>query len=74
MISWVFDDLSKTDYSSFSWNKGIINKGYDIIIYVYDVSNKFLSLGSNYIVDVVMWPKLGNSRMSIGEAIITSIL
>ena len=36
------------------------NKGYDIIIFVYDVTNKFLSRGSNYIIDVVMWPKFGN--------------
>ena len=30
------------------------NKGYDVIILVYGVSNKVLSLDSNYIVDVVM--------------------
>ena len=30
------------------------NKGYDIIIYVYDVITKNLSRGSNFIVDVVM--------------------
>ena len=30
------------------------NKGYDVINYVHDVSNKILSRGSNYIVDVVM--------------------
>ena len=36
------------------------NKGYDVIISVDDVTNKILSRDSNYIVDVVMWPKLGN--------------
>ena len=30
------------------------NKGYDVIILDYDVTNKTLSRASNYIVDVVM--------------------
>ena len=50
------------------------NKGYDVIISVHDVTNKILSRNSNYIVDVVMWPKFGNSSISMGEVIITSIL
>ena len=50
------------------------NKGYGPIIYVYDVTNKFLSRDSNYIVDVVMWPKFGNSSISMREVIITSSL
>ena len=50
------------------------NKGYDVIISVHDVTNKILSRDSNYIVDVVMWPKFGNSSISIREVIITSIL
>ena len=50
------------------------NKGYDVIIFVYDVINKNLSRDSNYIVDVVMWPKFGNSSTSMREVIITSIL
>ena len=37
------------------------NTGYDVIIYVHDVTNKILSRDSNYIVHVVMWPKFGNS-------------
>ena len=37
------------------------NKGDDIIIYVHDVTNKFLSRESNYIVDMVRWPKFGIS-------------
>ena len=40
----------------------------------YDVTNKILSRDSNYIVDLVMLPKFGNSSISIGEVIITSIL
>ena len=31
------------------------NKGYYVIYYVYDVTNKILSHESNYIVDGVMW-------------------
>ena len=50
------------------------NKGYDVIISVHDVTNKILSRDSNYIVDVVMWPKFGNSSISMREVIITSIL
>ena len=50
------------------------NIGYDVIIYVHDVTNKILSRDSNYIVDVVMWPKFGNSSISMREVITTSIL
>ena len=32
-------------------------KGFDVIIYVTDVTNKVLSCDSNYIVDAVMRPK-----------------
>ena len=49
-------------------------KGYDVIISVHDVTNKILSRDSNYIIDVVMWPKFGNSSISMKAAIITSIL
>ena len=49
------------------------NKDYDVIIYVHDVTNKVLSRDSNYIVDAVMWPKLGNSSISLRKVIITSI-
>ena len=50
------------------------NKGYDVIISVHDVTNKILLRDSNYIVDVVMWPKFSNSSSSIREVIITSNL
>ena len=39
------------------------NKGYDVIITTHEVTNKILSRDSNYIVDVVMWPKFGNSSI-----------
>ena len=50
------------------------NKGYDVIITTHDFTNKILSRDSNYIVDVVMWPKFGNSSISVRGVIITSIL
>ena len=49
-------------------------KGYDVIIFAHDVSNKILSSYSNYMVDVVIWPKFGNSSIFMTEVIITSIL
>ena len=50
------------------------NKGYDVIIFVYDVSSKILSRYLNYTVHVVMWPKFGNPSISMKEVVITSIL
>ena len=50
------------------------NKGYDVIISVHDVTIQVLSRDSNYIVDVVMWTKFGNSSVSMREVIVTSIL
>ena len=50
------------------------NKGYDVIISVDDVTNKILSRDSNYIVDVFVWPKFGNSSVFMWEVITTSIL
>ena len=32
-------------------------KDYDIMISVHDVANKILSSDSNYVIDVVIWPK-----------------
>ena len=50
------------------------NISYDVIISVDDVTNKILWHDSNYIVDVFMWPKFGNSSISMREVITTSIL
>ena len=38
-------------------------KGYEVIISVHDVTNKILSRDSNYIVNVIMWLKFGNSSI-----------
>ena len=51
------------------------NKSYDVKILVLDVTNKILLRDSNYIVDVVIWPKFVDySNISMGEVITTSIL
>ena len=50
------------------------NKGYDVIISVDDVTKKILWYDSNCIVDLFMWLKFGNSRISMREVITTSIL
>ena len=47
------------------------NKSYGVITSVSDFTNKILLRDSNYIVDVVMWPKFGNSSISMIETIIT---
>ena len=54
--------------------KAFWNKSYDVIISVHDVTSKVLLRDSNYVVDVIMWPKVGNSSISRREVIITSIL
>ena len=49
-------------------------KGYDVIIPVDNVTNKILSRDSNYIVDVFIWSKFGNSSISMAKVMTTSIL
>ena len=50
------------------------NKGYDVIIYVDDVTGHILSRDSNYIVDLFMLPKFGNCSISTREFITALIL
>ena len=50
------------------------NKCYDVMISVRDVTNNMLSLDSNHIAYMIMWPKFGISSISMKEVIITSIL
>ena len=50
------------------------NKGYDVKIAVDDVTNKISSRDSNYIADLFMWPKFGNSGISMREVITISTL
>ena len=50
------------------------NKGYDVVISVHHVTSKILLHDSNYIADVVIWPKFGSSSISMREVILASIL
>ena len=43
------------------------NKGYDVINSAHEVTREVLLRDSNYIVDVVIWPKFGNSSISMRE-------
>ena len=54
--------------------KVLWNKGDDVITSVYGVTKQILPVESNYIVNVVMWRKIGNSSTSMREVIFTSIL
>ena len=54
--------------------KKVWNKGYGVITFVHDVTNKSFSRDSKYVKDVVMWPKFDNSGISMREITITSIL
>ena len=47
-------------------------KGYDITNYIYDVTIKIISRDSNYILDVVAWPKFGSCSITRREVIIAS--
>ena len=51
-----------------------LNKVYDVIVFVHDVTNKIVPHDWNYIIDAVMWPKLGNCSISMRKVIVTSIL
>ena len=65
---------AKMDTPDLLKTKVFWNEGYDILIFVHDLTNKILSRDSNYIVNVVMRLKLGNSSTSIREFITNSIL
>ena len=69
-----FDDVIKIANLSLLKIKIIWNKGYDAIIFVHGVINKFLSRDSNYNAEMVIWPKFGNSSISTKEVIVTPIL
>ena len=49
------------------------NKGYDVLISGVDFTKKILSRDSNYIVDVFIWPRFGNCRISMREVVTASI-
>ena len=49
-------------------------KGYDVVIFFHDVTSKILSHESNYIADVAIWSKFGDSSISMWDDIIAIIL
>ena len=49
-------------------------KDYDVVISFHDATSKTFSHESNYIVDVAIWWKFGNSSISMWDDIITKIL
>ena len=64
---------AKMESSGFLKIKTFWNKVYNVIISAYDITNKILWHDSNYIVNVVMWPKFANSSIFMSEVIITWI-
>ena len=81
-FSWVFKDVfnnlvitlrisAKMAASDLLRKTVFWNKGYYVIIPVDDVTYKILSRDSNYVVDMFMWPKFGNSIISMRQVITT---
>ena len=50
------------------------NKVYDVINLNHDVTSKILSNDSNYVLDLIIWPKFGDSSISVKEVLVTSFL
>ena len=51
--------------------KILLNKTDNVLISVYHVTNKVLSRGSNYIVDMAMWLKFANFSISMKKVLWT---
>ena len=66
--------LTKLDTPDLPKIKIFWNKGYDVTVFVNEATSKTLSRDSNYKVDVIMWPKFGDSSIPMRQKIITSIL
>ena len=64
----------RSSYSRSPENKGILNKGSDVIISIYDIVSKILSSSLNYVEDVVQWPNFGYVNIFAREVNITQIL
>ena len=69
-----FDDIAKLAILDLFKISLFWNKVYDVIINAYGVINKIFSTDTIYIVNAVMWPKYGNSDISMKEVIIALIL
>ena len=69
-----FDDIAKLAILDLFKISLFWNKVYNVIINAYGVINKIFSTDTIYIVNAVMWPKYGNSDISMKEVIIALIL
>ena len=49
------------------------NEDYDVIICVYNITDEISLHESNFVGNVVIWPKFGNFSISITAVILTSI-
>ena len=58
---------------SFLQIKPFWNEGFGVITFAHDLNNKILWCDSNYTVDVVLWPKFGNSSVEPREVIKTTL-
>ena len=57
----IFTIPAKLAASSLNEINVFCNKSYDVVNSVHDITSKILSSDSNFVVDVIMWPKLGKS-------------
>ena len=67
MISAKLATISLLQIKPF-WNEGFV-----VITFAHDLNNKILLRDSNYIVDVALWPKFGNSSVEPREVIKTTL-
>ena len=67
MVIFFNNDVRKIVYSRLSWNEVFWNQGYDLKIFVHNVTNNISSSDSIYILDSVMSLKFGNSSISLNE-------
>ena len=74
LINMVTILMMSAKLSTPSFLKVFWNKDYEVIIFVFDVTNKILLRNSNYTVDLVMLLKFDNSNISMREVTITSML
>ena len=58
---------------SFLQIKPLWNEGFGVITFAHDLNNKILWCDSNYTVDVVLWPKFGNSSVEPREVVKTTL-
>ena len=65
-----FDDGSKIGPLCLCKIKLFRNKSYDVETSDHDATNKILSRGSNYVIDIAIWPKIGKYNILKRKVII----